>query len=85
MKVKVDGFIYSCDRAERTKDAVILTNVDNEGNEQIASYSGCNIVERAEVVDGEWEYDALAEPSPADRIEAQVTYTAMMTDTLLEV
>ena len=26
-----------------------------------------------------------AEPSPLDMIEAQVTYTAMMTDTLLEV
>lgn len=27
----------------------------------------------------------MAEPSQLDRIEAQITYTAMMTDTLLEV
>lgn len=33
-------------------------------------------------VEGEFEAD---EPTQMDRIEAQVTYTAMMTDTLLEV
>lgn len=32
----------------------------------------------------EEELAAAREPSPLDRIEAQVTYTAMMTDTLLE-
>ena len=42
-------------------------------------------------VDGEFVYDPItvvAEenyPAQLDRIEAQVTYTAMMTDTLLEV
>ena len=42
-------------------------------------------------VDGEFVYDPLPEPDPApeetsqlDRVEAQATYTAMMTDTLLE-
>ena len=30
------------------------------------------------------EDNKQAEPTQADRIEAQVTYTAMMTDTLLE-
>ena len=42
-------------------------------------------------VDGEYVYDPLPapsepepEPSDFDRLEAQVTYTAMMTDTLLE-
>lgn len=41
--------------------------------------------------DGAFVYDPLPEPDPApeepsqlDRVEAQVTYTAMMTDTLLE-
>ena len=29
--------------------------------------------------------DEVAEPTQLDRVEAQVTYTAMMTDTLLEV
>lgn len=42
-------------------------------------------------VDGEFIYDPLPiesvneQPTQLDRIEAQVTYTAMMTDTLLEV
>lgn len=42
-------------------------------------------------VDGEYVYDPLPappepepQPSDFDRLEAQVTYTAMMTDTLLE-
>lgn len=39
--------------------------------------------------DGEYIYDPQAvdteKPSQMDRIEAQITYTAMMTDTLLEV
>ena len=41
-------------------------------------------------IDGEFVHDPLPlvevieEPTQMDRIEAQVTYTAMMTDTLLE-
>ena len=35
-------------------------------------------------VEGEFE-DESTEPSQLDRVEAQATYTAMMTDTLLEV
>ena len=42
-------------------------------------------------VNGDFVYDPLPEPEPVteepsqlDRVEAQVTYTAMMTDTLLE-
>ena len=42
--------------------------------------------------DGAFAYDPLPEPDPdpeppsqLDRVEAQATYTAMMTDTLLEV
>lgn len=42
-------------------------------------------------IDGEYVYSPLpvepvvVEPTQLDKIEAQVTYTAMMTDTLLEV
>lgn len=85
MIVKIDGFKYVCDSAKRTPSAVVLTRLDPEGKEYTSSFSGCNIVETAEVIEGAWEYDAFAEPTQADRIEAQVTYTAMMTDTLLEV
>ena len=51
----------------------------SEANEKIA---------KAEAYNGEYEIIDDGEPEPAptqlDRIEAQTTYTAMMTDTLLE-
>ena len=51
----------------------------SEGNEKIA---------KAEAYNGEYtiEDDGKPEPAPTqlDRIEAQTTYPAMMTDTLLE-
>ena len=51
----------------------------NEGNEKIA---------KEEAYNGEYTIEDDGEPEPAptqiDRIESQVTYTAMMTDTLLE-
>lgn len=51
----------------------------SEANEEIA---------KAEAYNGEYEIIDDGEPAPAptqlDRIEAQTTYTAMMTDTLLE-
>lgn len=56
-----------------------VTSEWNEGNEKIA---------KAEAYNGEYtiEDDGKPEPAPTqlDRIEAQTTYTAMMTDTLLE-
>lgn len=36
-------------------------------------------------VSGEFDAEPMAEPTQLDRVEAQATYTAMMTDTLLEV
>lgn len=51
----------------------------NEGNEKIA---------KAEAYNGEYTIEDDGEPDPPptqiDQIEAQTTYTAMMTDTLLE-
>lgn len=85
MKVKIDGFEYICDSAKRTKTTVIITKKNDDGKEYDSTFSGCNIVETAEVIEGAWEHDVFAEPTQDDRIEAQVTYTAMMTDTLLEV
>ena len=54
----------------------------SEANEEIA---------KAEAYNGEYEIVDDGEPDPAeipsqlDRIEAQIAYTAIMTDTLLEV
>ena len=53
----------------------------NESNEEIAkreAYNGDYTIED----DGQPE--PSAEPTKLDRVEAQATYTAMMTDTLLE-
>lgn len=51
----------------------------SEGNEKIA---------KAEAYNGEYTIEDDGEPEPAptqiDRIEAQVAYTAMMTETLLK-
>ena len=56
-----------------------VSNGWSEANEKIA---------KAEAYNGEYEIIDDGEPAPAptqlDRIEAQTTYTAMMTDTLLE-
>ena len=56
-----------------------VSNGWSEANEKIA---------KAEAYNGEYtiEDDGKPEPAPTqlDRIEAQTTYTAMMTDTLME-
>lgn len=47
------------------------------------------LIAKQEAYNGEYTIeevaDEVAEPTQLDRIESQVTYTAMMTDTLLEV
>ena len=56
-----------------------ITLGGSEGNEKIA---------KAEAYNGEYTIEDDGEPEPAptqiDRIEAQVAYTALMTDTLME-
>lgn len=74
-----DGRILSVTYEKYAPDGVIVDELP-EGN--VADYR---------YVNGEFVYDPIpvepvAEvPSQLDIIEAQVTYTAMMTDTLLEV
>ena len=54
----------------------------NETNEEIAKKEAYN---GEYVIEPDGRLDFVPEPSQLDIIEAQVTYTAMMTDTLLEV
>lgn len=76
-----DGHILSASfyNEHTPKDAVLVDELP-EGN--ITDYL---------FVNGEFVYDPIPvepvveEPTQLDLIEAQVTYTAMMTDTLLEV
>ena len=54
----------------------------SERNEEIAKQEADGGVY---TVQDDGEPEETAAPSQLDRVEAQVTYTAMMTDTLLEV
>lgn len=69
---------------EKPKFEEILSPVEmgwSEANEEIANREAYN-GEYAIEDDGE---PVEEQPTQLDRVEAQVTYTAMMTDTLLEV
>lgn len=75
-----DGRILSVTYAEYASADAALVDELPDGN--VADYRYAN---------GEYVYDQLPAkevlevPTQLDRIEAQVAYTAMMTDTLLEV
>ena len=73
-----DGRILSSTYEEYASEGMPI--VDNLPEGDIANYR---------YVDGEYVYDPLPipeeKPTQLDIIEAQVAYTAMMTDTLLEV
>lgn len=68
----------------------VLPNGVYDGMPKVESLPGGNLYEYR-YVDGEFVHDPVPakeetnEPTQLDRIEAQVAYTAMMTDTLLEV
>lgn len=78
---KIKYFIFQ-GLSESGEDIVFPASISySEANEEIAkaeAYKGEYTIED----DGETEFEA--EPTQLDAIEAQVTYTAMMTDTLLE-
>ena len=54
----------------------------NEVNEEIAKTEAYN---GEYTIEDDGQPDPTSEPTQLDRVEAQITYTAMMTDTLLEV
>lgn len=54
----------------------------NEANEETAKREAHN---GEYIIEDDGEPDPVADPTQLDRIEAQVAYTALMTDTLLEV
>lgn len=79
---KVKGYIgaYNSETEENVECLVSVERPYSEVNEEIA---------KREAYNGEYEtYDddteEVVEPTQLDIIEAQVTYTAMMTDTLPE-
>ena len=81
---------YTCSRVnygteENPKWEDVLTAVEmgwNEKNEEAAK----RVAHKGEyTIEDDGQPDPVETPSQLDVIEAQVTYTAMMTDTLLEV
>lgn len=80
LNIADDGRILSATFEQYAAPDAIIVDVLPEGD--ITDYR---------YVDGAYVYDPLPEPEPVepeptqlDRVEAQATYTAMMTDTLLE-
>ena len=75
-----DGRILSATHEEYATDGMVLVDELPEGN--VADYL---------YIDGQYVHDPIPveeveeKPTQLDRIEAQLAYTAMMTDTLLEV
>ena len=81
MNLADDGRVLSATFEKYAPDGLVLVDELPDGN--LSDYRW---------QDGDFVYDPLPEPEPVteeptqlDRVEAQVTYTAMMTDTLLEV
>lgn len=54
----------------------------NKANEEIAKKEAYN---GEYTIEDDGQPDPTSDPTQLDRVEAQITYTAMMTDTLLEV
>lgn len=68
---------------------VVLPNGDYTGMPMVDTFPEGNIADYL-YIDGQYVYSplpvepAVEQPTQLDRIEAQITYTAMMTSTLLE-
>lgn len=65
MKVNIGGFDYECRAARRDKNSITLYlgKYDENSNELTTAFVNMSI-EKAYVIDGEWEYDFYAEPEP---------------------
>lgn len=79
MKVRFLDEIFECEKAVKGSDFVHL--LDKNDN-VIASFKGVSDFSLFSIEEGEWT-SAEAQPTQLDIIEAQVMYTAMMTDTLI--
>lgn len=64
MKVNIGGFDYECRTAKRESNSITLYlgKYDDEGKEYTTTFVNMGI-EKAYVIDGEWEYDEFA-PKP---------------------
>lgn len=79
MIIKTKNTTYECDSAEQYGSNIHLKDKNSPFNIILES------PEIIEVIEGEIEIVEPIAPTQLDRIESQVTYTAIMTDTLQEV
>jgi hypothetical protein len=80
MKIEIYGELIECGSVIKHSDSI--TVLDENGG-VICECSGISDFSGYVMVEGEWVDEPVA-PSQLDRVEAQTTYTAMMTNTLLE-
>ena len=82
MKVTVGGTTIECRAARKDGNQITLYLGCNDefGNEEVSVFVGFN-PDNVVLEGGEWEE---TEPTADDKRDAQIFYTAMMTDTLLE-
>ena len=74
---------HGTEETPKWKDILTPVTMDwNEVNEKIAKQEAYNC---EYVIDDDGNVEPIIEPTQLDRIEAQITYTAMMTNTLLGV
>lgn len=78
MRVIANGAAYECAAAVRTGDSIFLLD---ENGQEFASFCGIKDLSAYEIEGGEWTEPA---PTENEKRDAQIFYTAMMTDTLLE-
>ena len=81
MKIRIYGEVIECAAVIKKNDRI--TVLDETGT-VIREDCGITDFSGYEMVEGAWTDETNA-PTQIDQIEAQAVYTAMMTDTLLEV
>ena len=83
---KIEGYTYvynhETEKNEQKQCFAKIIRDYSEANEEIAKREAYN---GEYTIEDDGQPDPAAEPTQLDRVEAQTTYTAMMTDTLLEV
>lgn len=81
MIISIYGEEIECTKVVKGTDSIALYD---DTNEIFRIDTGISAFDGYVMIEGEWT-EEIEEPSQLDIIEAQITYTAMMTGTLMEV
>ena len=84
MKLTYLGRTYECVSAEKKKNEIVINTGKIENGEEIIYHIYGDIHFDEVVLEGGSWFEEIADPTKDDKFEAQLTYTAMMTGTLLE-